>query len=151
MAAPGVIDQHMRGYTERIGAVEWSLAMNCSPAGPWQIGVYDDPEKGRYDTGGSALASGVTATATSLSVTVSDGTRWTTAPGDFPFAVQVGGEEMTVTAISGTGSPQTFTVVRSVNGITKPTPRARISGWPAPPATPCRRRTCPTSPRPVGG
>ncbi|WP_327436158.1 hypothetical protein OG279_26325 [Streptomyces sp. NBC_01201] len=116
---PGVIDQHMRGYTERIGAVEWSLAMNCSPAGPWQIGVYDDPEKGRYDTGGSALASGVTATATSLSVTVSDGTRWTTAPGDFPFAVQVGGEEMTVTAISGTGSPQTFTVVRSVNGITK--------------------------------
>ncbi|MFJ3705023.1 MULTISPECIES: hypothetical protein [unclassified Streptomyces] len=116
---PETVDQHMLGYTERITAVEWTLTMNCSPAGPWQIGVYDDPEKGRYDTGGSALASGVTATATTLSVTVTDGTRWTTDPADFPFAVQVGGEEMTVTAIAGAGTPQTFTVVRSVNGIVK--------------------------------
>ncbi|MEU0133406.1 hypothetical protein ABZ172_05095 [Streptomyces sp. NPDC006296] len=116
---PGLIDQHLLGSTERITAVEWALTMNCTPAGPWQVGVYDDPARGRYDTGGSALASGVTATATTLSVAVSDGTRWTTDPADMPLTVQVGGEEMTVTAITGTSSPQTFTVARSANGIVK--------------------------------
>ncbi|WP_406462949.1 hypothetical protein OHB07_16130 [Streptomyces sp. NBC_00111] len=116
---PGLIDQHMRGYTEVLDQYEWSLALNCTPAGPWTIGVYDDPATGRFDTGGSALSAGVTTTATALSVTVSDATRWTTDPTHMPFAIQVGGEEMTVTAISGTGSPQTMTVVRSVNGIVK--------------------------------
>lgn len=47
------------------------------------------------------------------------GPLWTTAPGDVPFDVLVGGERVTVTAISGTASPQTFTAVRSVNGISK--------------------------------
>ncbi|MFC8442660.1 hypothetical protein ACFUJT_31435 [Streptomyces griseoincarnatus] len=40
-------------------------------------------------------------------------------PVHFPIDVQVGGEVMTVTGISGT-SPQTFTVTRAVNGISKP-------------------------------
>ncbi|WP_436772073.1 hypothetical protein [Yinghuangia sp. YIM S09857] len=39
--------------------------------------------------------------------------------GDLPFDIHVGGERMTVTAISGAASPQTMTVVRSVNGIVK--------------------------------
>ncbi|WP_228181996.1 carbohydrate binding domain-containing protein [Streptomyces anulatus] len=37
----------------------------------------------------------------------------------FPFSVTLGGEEVTVLGISGTSSPQTFTVARSANGITK--------------------------------
>ncbi|MFC8625608.1 carbohydrate binding domain-containing protein [Streptomyces anulatus] len=37
----------------------------------------------------------------------------------FPFSVTLGGEEVTVLGISGTSSPQTFTVARSVNGIAK--------------------------------
>jgi hypothetical protein len=44
---------------------------------------------------------------------------WTTAAGDFPFDVDVGGEQITVTSIAGTTSPQAFTVVRSVNGVVK--------------------------------
>jgi hypothetical protein len=39
-----------------------------------------------------------------------------------PILVTAGGEDMTVTAISGTSNPQTFTVVRSVNGVVKSHP-----------------------------
>ena len=45
---------------------------------------------------------------------------WTTSSSDFPFDIGVGGERMTVTGISGSSSPQTFTVARSVNGVVKP-------------------------------
>jgi hypothetical protein len=35
------------------------------------------------------------------------------------FDITVGGERMTVTNIAGGSSPQTFTVTRSVNGVSK--------------------------------
>lgn len=41
------------------------------------------------------------------------------SPQDFPFNIRAGGEEMTVTAITGAASPQTFIVQRSANGIVK--------------------------------
>jgi hypothetical protein len=47
----------------------------------------------------------------------------TTASG---FDIGVAGERMTVTAISGSSSPQAFTVTRSVNGVVK----AQSSGAP---------------------
>lgn len=37
----------------------------------------------------------------------------------FPFDIEVGGERMTVSAITGTGLTQSFSVTRSVNGVTK--------------------------------
>jgi hypothetical protein len=44
---------------------------------------------------------------------------WTTAAGDVPFDVAIGGEQVTVAAVSGSGSPQKFTVLRAVNGVAK--------------------------------
>ena len=44
---------------------------------------------------------------------------WTTSAGDFPFDINIGGEQITVTNITGASSPQTFTVTRSVNGVVK--------------------------------
>lgn len=120
---PGLIDQHMRGYTETLGLYEWSLAMNCTPGRPWTVGVVEDPVIGRADTDGSQLVAGVTASATSWSVAVTAGPLWITTatrPAEFPFSVTCGGEEVTVTAITGTSSPQTFTVTRAANGISKP-------------------------------
>lgn len=38
---------------------------------------------------------------------------------EFPFSVRVAGEVMTVTGVTSATSPQTFTVVRSVNGVAK--------------------------------
>ncbi|MFE0201416.1 hypothetical protein ACFW0I_37660, partial [[Kitasatospora] papulosa] len=119
---PGLVDQHMRGYTEILGVYEWSLAMNCTPARPWTVAVLEDPVIGRADTDGSQLASAVTASATSWSVAITAGPLWITTatrPAEFPFSVTCGGEQVIVTAITGTSSPQTFTVTRSANGITK--------------------------------
>lgn len=76
----------------------------------------------RADTDASELAAGIDADDTSLSVAVTDGPLWVTSatfPQEFPFTVRVGGEDMTVTAVTGTTSPQTFTVTRSVNGVVK--------------------------------
>jgi len=77
----------------------------------------------RVDTDGSQLAAGVSANATSLSVAVTAGPLWITSsafPAEFPFEARLGGEVVRVTAISGAASPQTWTVIRSVNGVTKP-------------------------------
>ena len=59
---------------------------------------------------------------TSLSVVTTLGPRWTTNPDDLPLDIDVAGERMRVTAISGTGTTQTFTVERSVNGVVKSHP-----------------------------
>lgn len=70
----------------------------------------------------STLASSATSTATSLSVASVGTDRWVRAADDaasLPFDINIAGERITVTAVSGTSSPQTFTVTRSVNGIVK--------------------------------
>lgn len=113
----------LEGYTESITGNVWLVdPVNGSPAGPWDVAVRDDTARARRDTAGSQLASAVTATATSLSVTTTLGPRWTTVAGDMPFTVIIGGETMTVTAVAGASSPQTFTVVRSTNGVVKAHP-----------------------------
>lgn len=76
----------------------------------------------RADTDASQLAAAATSTATSLSVAITSGPRWVdsaTYPAEFPFDITVGGERMRVTAVTGTTSPQTFTVTRSTNGVVK--------------------------------
>lgn len=115
---PGPIDLIVQGITETLGIRTWTASLTCVPAGPWTVGVYNSPSLGKADTAGSQLATGITSTATSLSVTTT-GTPWTTNPAECPIPITVGGEEMTATAISGATSPQTFTVIRSANGIVK--------------------------------
>ncbi|URM90424.1 hypothetical protein LUW75_10915 [Streptomyces sp. MRC013] len=119
---PDLIDLLAYGYTETITRYTWHLEMNCAPAGPWKVGVVADAEAGRADTGGCQLTGTITASATSVAVTTTGNRRWidsATYPGDFPFLVRVGGEVMQVTAVAGTTSAQTLTVVRGVNGLTK--------------------------------
>jgi hypothetical protein len=112
------ISQLALGWTETLGpgrAVTW----NCTAEEPWRTAVLG-AESGRADTDGSTLAAAVTAAATTLSVaTVNGFPIWTTATADFPLDIRVGGERMTVTKIAGSSSPQTFTVIRAVNGISK--------------------------------
>jgi hypothetical protein len=75
----------------------------------------------RAETAGSDLAAAATATATSLTVRTPVGLLWTQDPADMPFLIGIGGEVMRVTAVApATSTTQTFTVVRSVNGVVKP-------------------------------
>ena len=61
---------------------------------------------------------------------VTAGNLWITTagfPSMFPFDINVAGERITVTAITGSSTPQTFTVTRAVNGVSK-AQAARRSG-----------------------
>jgi hypothetical protein len=115
-AAPDLVDQLTQGFVETQHSYEHTIAANTTPGGPWRVAICDAD---RYDTAGSELASGVDADDTALSVATTSGPIWTEDADDLPFDIVCGGERMTVTAISGSSSPQSFTVTRSVNGITK--------------------------------
>jgi hypothetical protein len=114
------------GYTETIGQVlkngkrKSLFTFVCRPAELYKAARYGTA---RYDTGGTTLTSAVTATATSMSLTTAAGKAlWTTNPAAFPLDLWVNGERVTATAITGATSPQTATVVRSVNGVVKAQP-----------------------------
>jgi hypothetical protein len=128
MAPSGLYDDAeltVVGIVELLHTQRHELAFICLPEEPRHVGVVANAASpastdSRMDTGGSQLALGYTSSATSLSVQTSPNTQlWTTAAGDFPFDIIVGGERMTVTNITGSSSPQTFTVTRSVNGVVK--------------------------------
>lgn len=114
---PEQISQIVQGYTEIIEARTHTITYVCSPESAWRVAEYDNDW--RYGTSDSTLDTAAGDTDTSLSVAVNSGPLWTTEAGEMPFDIDVGGERMTVTAISGATSPQTFTVTRSVNGIVK--------------------------------
>lgn len=120
---PGPVDVGVDGYTEKLDPFGWDITLNASPAGPYRVAELDSDDFGRLDSDDSTLSSGVTSSATSFSVAVASGSpRWITTathPSEFPFVATVGGETVTVSGITGTASPQTWTVVRAVNGISK--------------------------------
>lgn len=113
------VDLIVEGWEETLDVYRWEITFNCSPGGPWNLAQADHAVYGKANTDGSELTAGVNSTATSLSVAVTAGPLWTTSAAQMPIAIAVGGEEMSVTAISGATSPQTFTVVRSANGVVK--------------------------------
>lgn len=101
---PDKVELLVEGYAETIGLYDWDLTFNCTPAGPWEIGIRNDAARGRRDTAGSELAAAATSTGTALQVTTTKGPLWTTAPGDMPIDVVLGGERVTATAITDSGS-----------------------------------------------
>jgi hypothetical protein len=112
------LEQIVVGIDKRIDQLTYDMALVCRPASRYRVAVFDDSTYGLIDSGSSTLASGINTSATSLSVATSDaGDLWTTAGGDFPFDITIGGERMTVTNITGSSSPQTFTVTRNVNSL----------------------------------
>ncbi|MGA5116846.1 hypothetical protein [Streptomyces pseudogriseolus] len=129
---PGTIDLMVQGYRETMSQFEWVIEYNCTPYGPWSVGVTDTA---RANTAGCALAEDLDTTETSIDVLTTTGPRWVdsaTYASDFPFDITIGGEVMTVTACTGTTTSQTFTVTRSVNGVVK----AHASGTAVSLATP---------------
>ena len=118
---PDAVRQIIQGYSERIGTFEHDIVFNCSPESAYRVAASDDTTLSVADTDASVLAAGVASGATTLSVATSTAGSplWSTSSGDRPFDIVVGGERMTVTNVTGSSSPQTFTVTRSVNGVVK--------------------------------
>lgn len=117
---PGPVDLIVNAIGDRITRAKHIVRLTCGPAHPWiatgtwaAAGVAG-ADVARWDGAGSVLAAAVDASQTTMSVTYGV-TSWTTTPAHFPFDVMVGGERMTVTAISApSGTTQTFTVTRGV-------------------------------------
>jgi hypothetical protein len=113
---PDDIDVIVQGTKETLTAFERRIEATCSPGGAWTTAVWD-ASVSRWDTAGASLSSAVTSTGTTLVVDTTSGPTWSTT--SVPYDVEVAGEQMTVTAVGGTSSPQTITVTRSVNGVVK--------------------------------
>lgn len=95
----------------------WTVTLSLSPA----LTLGHMKYQGKLGSSTSTLNTAITTTnATSISVAHS-GASWTDS--FQPFTIRIDSEEMTVTAVvTSTGaSPQTFTVVRGVNGTTAAT------------------------------
>lgn len=128
------IDQLAAGFHESFGPVGvWQIDVNGEPAYPFTIAQVDGAGglATHLDTDGSQLTQYTSATAVTLVVaTIAPYAIWTTNAADFPFDINVAGERMTVTNITGSSSPQTFTVTRSVNGVVKAQqPGASVALW----------------------
>jgi hypothetical protein len=102
----------VEAITENVSPASWTVEYTCSPAGPYTVGVLGE---GVACSDDSELAAAINDSTTSITVTTT-GKEWVDT--ELPWDITIGGERMTVTAISGT-APQTFTVTRAVNGVEK--------------------------------
>lgn len=116
--SPDLVELLCQGYSKVFMNRTAECTFNSVPAGPYRVAIrgssYSD---GRVrDSLATVLGEALDTTETGVDVTVT-GPLWVT--GSVDFDIMVGGELMSVSSISGSSSPQTFTVTRSVNGIVK--------------------------------
>lgn len=119
----GTVRNVLEGWHERISQHRWVVEANTSSYEPWRVitlaaatGSTSDTV-GRYEPDSdtaSTVNTSASAGATSLSVAFT-GTRWVTTADtggsdNFPLTVEINGRPVTVSDITGTTSPQTFTV-----------------------------------------
>ena len=115
---PVTVRQLVIGQSETITPLSYRLSLVCAPAAPYDVARYRTTgTTARWSTDGTVTAEALDATETGVTVTVGR-VRW--AHDDGNYQIVIGGEEMTVTAVTApSGGQQTFTVVRSVNGVVK--------------------------------
>jgi hypothetical protein len=122
------------GYTEEIDNFTWKWVGNTVPGGPYWTPILDSGASYiiRLDAADGAYATTVNADVTSSATSIVFKTpntvpAWITTagwPAEFPVNIKMGGEVMTLTAMSGitpsgSNNLQTATVTRAVNGISK--------------------------------
>jgi len=111
------------GSYETLGNRKWWIEFNTVPYGPYIANNLTSISNSRYRVAAAncTVTSGFAASgaATFQVSTAAGSTLWgttTTKPGNFPIDIVIAGEVITISAISGTSSPQTFTVsARGVN------------------------------------
>lgn len=114
----GTVALGLLGWTQSIDQFRWDVVANTAPYEPWRVATLAEPAGDTSEyllragpiEGQTKLAASAAAGATSLSVATLLGPLWTTDADDFPVVVEVAGVPVTVTAVAGGSSPQTFTV-----------------------------------------
>lgn len=110
------VSQLCQGLTETMWAKEYLIEVNGVPELPYEVAA---ASAAIADTAGSQLAVNYTYGGPTLSVSVTAGNLWTTNSAWLPFDIGVSGMRLTVTNITGSSSPQTFSVTPGVNGVQK--------------------------------
>lgn len=118
---PDDMELSIVGYTETFDQFQHTITFNCVPGSAFTIGKVVSTTGTTVSKANSlttTLNEDLDTTETAVDVAIESGSAlWTTSGVDFDIIV--GGERMTVTSVSGSSSPQTFTVTRSVNGVVK--------------------------------
>lgn len=121
---PDALKLLVRGQGEHLTQFTWDITYNATPGYINTSNYLSDQtaEQKRADSSNTVLNAAITSTATSAAFKTTTGALCVTTaanPAEFPFDVMLAGERVTVTAITGTTSPQTATITRSINGIVK--------------------------------
>jgi len=122
---PDPIDLIIEGYQEFLAGTDWRVTLYTSSAKIWNAWIAESGSgnSSRPDSGTSTTAASYGPAVTSLSMVTTDPLDvWTTSGADLPIDIVISGEVVRVTAISGATSPQTFTVTRAINGVSKTLP-----------------------------
>lgn len=122
------------GSTEKFDQFNYTISYNTIPASPYVVGVW---ETSRWGDDGTTVQVGVDSVATTflglMPITSPSTSLWITAA----YLATIGetwvnfdvmastGERLTVTDIAGS-NPQTWTVIRSVNGVVAPLPAGTV-------------------------
>lgn len=112
----GTVNLLVEGIAMTITPYKWRVTLQCSSFDPWRIITLAAPTGDttdticHLDTSESHLGLSVDLGATSLSVETTTGPVWTQTADDFPFEIAVGGVKAVVTNVTGSASPQTFTI-----------------------------------------
>ena len=119
---PDQMRQLIVGYTETFDQFQHSITFNTVPGSSYQplelTAAATSTTQPKAGSDSTTLNEDLTTTETLVDVAITSGKAlWTTSGVDFD--IMIGGERMTVTSVSGSSSPQTFTCVRSVNGVVK--------------------------------
>ena len=97
----------VEGWSQTITRETWTIAVNCTSYDPWRIAVWANTtgDTGEFiargDPDGSTVSGPVAAGSVSLTVATPSGPLFTTASDDFPLYLDVGGQQVTCTGISG--------------------------------------------------
>ncbi|MFI8200027.1 hypothetical protein ACIF6K_26485 [Streptomyces sp. NPDC085942] len=73
---PGPLDLIVRRIEHEPRPRAWVLILGCTPAGPYSVGVVDDPVRGRVDTSGTVLDASVGPADTAIPIRVTSGQPW---------------------------------------------------------------------------
>ena len=124
--APDTINAIMEGWSERWDPETWDAALITAPYSPYDVNTLASDTLAASTDGRDDWDSCTVAVDSGATMTVTVTPLITTTAADFPFNVMCEGEKITVTNCSGAASPQTLTVTRSVNGITKTHPAGAV-------------------------
>lgn len=119
------------GQTEFFNQFLHTITYDTVQYTPYVMGILDDLILGRFESDSTTVQTGIDAVTTTFLGLTATGELWITTAlnaADFSFDVMVltTGERLTVSDITGTGNPQTWTVTRSVNGVVKPIPAGAV-------------------------